>query len=49
MIAAFDGQETALEYVAPVAIQVGAQVHVTYTWDPKDSDALETLEDRGEL
>jgi hypothetical protein len=49
VIAAFDGQETALEYVAPVARQVGDQVHVTYTWDPKDSDAVETLEDRGEL
>lgn len=48
VIAAFDGKETQLDYVAPVARQVGDQVQVTYTWDQADSDPIEALEDRND-
>ncbi len=46
VIAAFDGKETQLEYDSPVAKLVGEQVQVTYTWDQKDSDPIEALEER---
>ena len=46
VIAAFDGKETQLDYVAPIATVVGEQVQVTYTWDPKDSDPIEAVEER---
>jgi hypothetical protein len=46
VIAAFDGKETQLDYVSPVAKRVGDQVQVHYTWDPKDSDPLEAVEER---
>lgn len=48
VIAAFDGKETQLDYVSPVAKQVGEQVQVTYTWDQADSDPIESLEDRND-
>jgi hypothetical protein len=48
VIAAFDGKETQLDYVSPVAKQVGGQVQVHYTWDPKDSDPIEALEERND-
>ncbi len=48
VIAAFDGKETQLDYVAPVAKRVGDQVQVVYTWDQADSDPLEALEDRND-
>lgn len=46
VIAAFDGKETQLEYISPVAKRVGEQVQVTYTWDKKDSDPIEAVEER---
>ena len=46
VIAAFDGKETQLEYGAPVAKRVGGQVQVTYTWDQKDSEPIEAVEER---
>ncbi|MBG6053805.1 hypothetical protein IWX81_000195 [Salinibacterium sp. CAN_S4] len=46
VIAAFDGKETQLEYISPVARRVGEQVQVTYTWDKKDSDPIEAVEER---
>lgn len=46
VIAAFDGKETQLDYVSPVAKLVGEQVQVSYTWDPKDSDPIEAVEER---
>ena len=46
VIAAFDGKETQLDYINPVAKSVGDQVQVTYTWDPKDSDPIEAVEER---
>ena len=48
VIAAFDGKETQLDYVNPVAKQVGEQVQVTYTWDKLDSDPLEAVEERND-
>lgn len=49
VIAAFDGKETQLDYVGPVAKQVGERVQVTYTWDQPDSDPIEALDERGEV
>lgn len=46
VIAAFDGKETQLDYISPVATLVGEQVQVTYTWDEKDSDPIEAVEER---
>ncbi|MGV8897058.1 MAG: oligoribonuclease [Rhodoglobus sp.] len=46
VIAAFDGKETQLEYVSPVAKHVGEQVQVTYTWDQNESDPIEAVEER---
>lgn len=46
VIAAFDGKETQLDYIAPAATLVGEQVQVTYTWDEKDSDPIEAVEER---
>jgi hypothetical protein len=46
VIAAFDGKETQLEYISPIAKRVGDQVQVTYTWDKKDSDPIEAVEER---
>lgn len=48
VIAAFDGQETQLDYVSPVARQVGEQVQVTYIWDAADSDPIEALDERND-
>lgn len=48
VIAAFEGKETQLDYVNPVAKQLGEQVQVTYTWDPKDSDPIEALDERND-
>jgi len=48
VIAAFDGQETQVDYTSPVAVQVGEQVQVTYTWDPKDGDPIEALDERND-
>ena len=48
VIAAFDGKETQLDYVAPVAKKVGEQVQVTYSWDKADSEPIEALEERND-
>jgi hypothetical protein len=48
VIAAFDGKETQLDYISPIAKQVGRQVQVHYTWDPKDSDPIEAVEERND-
>jgi hypothetical protein len=48
VIAAFEGKETQLDYVNPVAKQVGEQVQVTYTWDANDSDPIEALDERND-
>jgi hypothetical protein len=49
VIAAVTGKETQLVYISPVAVQVGDEVHVTYTWDQRDSDPIEALDERTEL
>lgn len=33
-----NGKETQEVYASPTAKKVGDEVHVTYTWDPKDSE-----------
>jgi hypothetical protein len=48
VIAAFDGKETQLDYVSPVAAKVGTQVQVTYSWDEPDSDPIEAVEERND-
>jgi hypothetical protein len=48
VIAAFDGKETQLDYISPSAKRVGEQVQVSYTWDPKDSDPIEALDERND-
>ena len=48
VLVALDGKETQLDYVSPVAKQVGSQVQVHYSWDSKDSDPIEAVEERGE-
>jgi hypothetical protein len=48
VIAAFDGKETQLDYVSPVAKRVGEQVQVTYTWAPGDSEPIEAPEERND-
>jgi hypothetical protein len=48
VIAAFEGKETQLDYVSPVARQVGDRVQVTYTWDALDSDPIEALDERND-
>lgn len=48
MIAAFEGQETRLDYASPVAERVGDRVHVTYRWDAADSDPIEALDERND-
>lgn len=49
VIAAFDGKETQLDYVNPVAKKVGDQVQVTYRWDQLDSDPIEAVEERNDV
>jgi len=48
VIAAFDGKETQLDYISPVAKKVGDQVQVTYTWDRHDSDPIEAVDERND-
>ncbi len=47
-LAAFEGNETQVDYVSPVARQVGDQVQVTYTWDAADSDPIQALDERND-
>lgn len=49
VLAAVDGKETQLVYTAQSAKRVAGRVQVTYTWDQKDSEQLEAVEERGEL
>jgi hypothetical protein len=46
--AGVEGLETAFTYTATEAKQVLDQVHVDYTFDPKDSDPLDQLDERGD-
>lgn len=48
VLAAFDGKETQVDYVSPVAKKVGDQVQVTYSWDHSGSDPIDTVEDRND-
>ena len=48
VIAAFDGKETQIDYIAPEAKQVGDQVQVHYTWSPKDGDPIEAIDERND-
>jgi hypothetical protein len=48
VIAAFDGKETQLDYDFTDAKRVGDQVQVTYTWDPKESEPIEPLDERND-
>lgn len=48
VLAAFEGKETQLDYGSPVAKRVGDRVQVTYTWDPKDSEPIEALDERND-
>ncbi len=48
VIAAFDGKETQLDYVSPVAKQVGDTVQVHYRWDAQDSDPIEAIDERND-
>lgn len=47
ILAAVDGKETLIDYNLGDYKEVGGQYQVTYTWDEKDSEALEDPEDRG--
>jgi hypothetical protein len=49
VIAAFDGKETQLDYVSPVAKRVGEQVQVTYSWNQTDSDPIEAVDERHDV
>lgn len=44
-----EGDDSLLVYGTPTAREVGGQVHVTYTWDAADSDALIDPDDRDQL
>jgi hypothetical protein len=46
VLAALDGKETQIVYGSPVAKTVGDQVHVTYSYDAKDGEALEDIDER---
>jgi hypothetical protein len=47
--AGVEGLETAFAYTATGAKEVVGQVHVDYTFDPKDSDPVTDANDRGDL
>jgi len=49
VIAAVDGKETQLVYASPVVKHIGDQVQVHYTWDERDSDPIEALEERNDV
>ncbi|MFZ7088213.1 oligoribonuclease [Curtobacterium sp. RRHDQ10] len=46
--AGVEGLETAFTYTATGAKQVLDQVHVDYAFDPKDSDPVDDLDERGD-
>ncbi len=47
IITAVDGKETLIDYVFDSFVEVGGQYHVTYVFDPKDSEPVDDPEDRG--
>ncbi len=49
VLAAFDGKETQLDYVNPVAKQVGEQVQVTYSWSESESEPIEAIDERNDV
>ncbi len=47
VLTAVDGKETLLDYNQLSFTEVGDQYHVTYIFDPADSEPIEAPEDRG--
>jgi hypothetical protein len=48
VITAVDGKETLIDYTQESFVEVGGQYHVTYAFDPKDSEPTNDPEDRGD-
>ncbi len=48
VITAVDGKETLTDYTKQSFVEVGGQYHVTYVYDPKDSEPVDDPEDRGD-
>ncbi|MCU1415030.1 MAG: oligoribonuclease [Microbacteriaceae bacterium] len=48
VITAVDGKETLIDYTYESFVEVGGQAHVTYVFDPKDSEPVDDPEDRGD-
>ncbi|HEY0260603.1 MAG TPA: oligoribonuclease [Lacisediminihabitans sp.] len=48
VLTAVDGKETLIDYTRASVAEVGGQYHVTYVYDPKDSEPIEAPEDRGD-
>lgn len=48
VLTAVDGKETMLDYAKTRVVEVGGQYHVTYTFDPKNSEPVADHEDRGD-
>ena len=48
VITAVDGKETLIDYTKDSVAEVGGQFHVTYIYDPKDSEPVDDPEDRGD-
>jgi hypothetical protein len=48
VLTAVDGKETMLDYVKTRIVEVGGQYHVTYIFDPKNSEPVADAEDRGD-
>ena len=47
VLTAVDGKEAMIDYNATSWAEVGGEYHVTYTYDPADSEQVEDPEDRG--
>jgi len=47
VLTAVDGKESLTDYNLDSWVEVGDQYHVTYVYDPKDSEPVEDPEDRG--
>ena len=48
VIVSQEGMDTQLVYAAKSAVDVGHEVHVTYTWDQLDSEELEDPMERND-
>ncbi len=46
VLVALDGKETQVVYGSPVAVAVGDQVQVTYTFDPTAGEPIEEPDER---